>query len=401
MSEGLHPGVHPSPDALNAFVESALAEHERMECLGHLAKCAQCREVVFLAQKAAEIEAPAAAPEAPVPFWRRLIRPMAIVSVAATAILAVLFVGRQRMTPSPEPQSRITANTQAPVETAQASKAAVRPPAFEQAPKKASPRPVPKEAHPPTAASVTAPAVTAPLVAVASAPQPTPQPAPVAAAQQIVEGGRVSGTIVDPAGAVIASARVELKNENTGATYASTSDAHGQYSIEGLVPGRYDFSVTSSGFKKFVRPGINVEPQVMARLNSTLDVGAAAESVTVTAETALLKTESAEASLPALALTGGNLAAATATSPLYTLPDNSTSVSAALKDKLVVAIDSAGSLFVSENAGKNWTRVKPPWKGKALRVALSADAKFVLTVDPASTWVSADGRRWSQAQPSR
>ena len=38
MSEGLHPGVHPDPDALNAFVEGALAEHERVGCLAHLAE---------------------------------------------------------------------------------------------------------------------------------------------------------------------------------------------------------------------------------------------------------------------------------------------------------------------------------------------------------------------------
>ena len=44
MSERFHPGVHPDPDVLNAFAESALAEHERAECLAHLADCAQCRE---------------------------------------------------------------------------------------------------------------------------------------------------------------------------------------------------------------------------------------------------------------------------------------------------------------------------------------------------------------------
>ena len=60
MSEELHPGLHPDADALNAFLEGALPEHKRAECLTHLADCALCREVVFLAREAAESEEPAA-----------------------------------------------------------------------------------------------------------------------------------------------------------------------------------------------------------------------------------------------------------------------------------------------------------------------------------------------------
>ena len=368
MSERIHPGVHPDPDALNAFVENALPEHERIECLGHLAKCAQCREVVFLAQKAAEIEEPVALPEAPVPFWQRLLQRRAVVSVVAAAIIAVLSFGLYRMIRPAEPPPQLTA----------------------------SPVPAPAAATPPV---------------VASAPPPAPPPASVAAAPQVAEAAGVIGTIIDPTGAVIASARVELKNEGTGATYTSTSDARGQYSIAGLAPGRYDFSVTSPGFKKFVTPGINVQPQEMARLDSTLNVGAASESVTVTAEAALLKTESGELShqadstspneLPLLTGARGNVPAVTPASPLYKLPDKATPASVATKDKLVVAVDSAGALFVSKNAGKNWTRVKAAWKGKVVRVGLSANAMFELTADPASTWVSTDGLHWSEAHISR
>jgi hypothetical protein len=118
---------------------------------------------------------------------------------------------------------------------------------------------------------------------------------------------------------------------------------------------------------------------------------------------ALLKTESGELShqvdstalngLPLVTGAGGR--AVTPASPLYTLPDKSTPVSVATKDKLVVAVDSAGALFVSENAGKNWTRVKATWKGKVAGV--SVNAIFELTTDPASIWVSTDGRHWSEA----
>lgn len=380
MSEGVHPGAHPDPDALNAFVESALTEHERLECLAHLADCAQCREVVFLARKAAEMEAPVAVTAPPVSFWQRLLWPRAVVSIVAALLVAVFSFGVYRMSRSPEPQPQVTASTNTPVETVPVTKTEEQKPQPARA--KMSPRGVAKE-----------PAEQPPVIA--TAPPPAPPPAPVAAAVQGPDVAGVTGTIIDPTGAAIASAQVELKNEDTGATFTSASDARGQYSIAGLAAGRYDFSVTSPGFKKFARPGINVQPREMARLDSKLDIGAATESVSVTAEAPLLKTESGAVSRQVDAAALDALPVFTSATPRYTLPDKSTPASVATKDKLVVAVNSAGVLFVSENAGKNWTRVKAAWKGKALRV--TANAMFQLTTDPASIWVSTDGRHWSES----
>ena len=72
MSERLHPGVHPDADSLSAFVEGVLPEHERAECLAHLAECSRCREVVFLAQGAPV--APAAPALVPTPARQRWFR---------------------------------------------------------------------------------------------------------------------------------------------------------------------------------------------------------------------------------------------------------------------------------------------------------------------------------------
>ena len=46
--------VHPSPDVLTSFMERTLPRHERDVVTEHLASCADCREVVFLASSAAE-----------------------------------------------------------------------------------------------------------------------------------------------------------------------------------------------------------------------------------------------------------------------------------------------------------------------------------------------------------
>lgn len=48
------PGAHPSPAALTAFVEHTLTGGENQQVTDHLARCADCREVVFLASSAAE-----------------------------------------------------------------------------------------------------------------------------------------------------------------------------------------------------------------------------------------------------------------------------------------------------------------------------------------------------------
>jgi hypothetical protein len=413
MNEELHPGLHPDPDALNAFVEGVLPEHERVGCLAHLAECAQCRDVVFLAWQAAEIEQMVVAAKAPAPFWRRLFRPMPVLAVACAAIFVVFSFELFRMIRSAERQPQVTVSAtlpldKPPVETAPAATADQEKQEPPPSAVVATPKPPPR-----TVARLDAiqPLAAPPPPIVAGPPPPSPALAPSIAATGAAAGAGVAGTITDPAGAVIPNAQVELKNEGTGATYSSTSDARGQFSIAGLAPGRYDFSATSTGFKKFVRPGVNVQPQEMARLDSRLDVGATSDTVTVNAEAPLLKTESGEPShqvdltsapqLPLLSSTRANAPAISNASPAYRLPDQSAPVSVAAKDKLVVAADAAGSLFFSDNQGKSWKHIKGKWKGKAVRVVVSANTAFELTTDPASTWVSTDGRRWSAAPASR
>jgi len=46
--------LHPDAESLNAFVEQALPELERGQVMAHLAECGRCRQVVYLAQEAAE-----------------------------------------------------------------------------------------------------------------------------------------------------------------------------------------------------------------------------------------------------------------------------------------------------------------------------------------------------------
>src|SRR5579871_1347201 len=108
--------------------------------------------------------------------------------------------------------------------------------------------------------------------------------------------GTITGTISDPAGAVVANAVVEARNSDTGTVYQAGSSATGNYTLAQMPAGNYELSVAVPGFKKFVRPGIIVPVAQIVRVDATLEVGSATESVTVEASAPLLKTESGELS---------------------------------------------------------------------------------------------------------
>lgn len=107
--------------------------------------------------------------------------------------------------------------------------------------------------------------------------------------------GTITGTISDPAGAVIASAAIEVRNVETGATYQVGSSATGNYVVQ-LPTGTYEISVTVPGFKKYVRQNLVLPVAQTLRIDVTLEIGSNAESVTVTEAAPLLKTESGELS---------------------------------------------------------------------------------------------------------
>jgi hypothetical protein len=108
--------------------------------------------------------------------------------------------------------------------------------------------------------------------------------------------GTITGTVSDPAGAVVANAPIQAKNTGTGVEYASATSATGNYTLLQLPPGTYQVNVTVPGFKKYSRSGLTVEVAQTLRIDISLEVGSASESVTVNESATLLKTESGELS---------------------------------------------------------------------------------------------------------
>ena len=108
--------------------------------------------------------------------------------------------------------------------------------------------------------------------------------------------GVLTGTVSDTTGAVVAGAPIEAKNTNTGFVYKASTSGTGNYTLSELPVGKYDLTVTAPGFKQSNRPGVEVQALTTFRVDFALQVGNATESVTITAEAPLLKTESGELS---------------------------------------------------------------------------------------------------------
>ena len=65
--------------------------------------------------------------------------------------------------------------------------------------------------------------------------------------------GTILGTISDTSGAVVAGAKVTVRNVNTGLERSTQTSADGSYSLPELPIGSYDVTVTLKGFQKIGR----------------------------------------------------------------------------------------------------------------------------------------------------
>ena len=75
------------------------------------------------------------------------------------------------------------------------------------------------------------------------------------------------------------------------------TDDTGAFAIRNLQPGTYTVKASLQGFKEYAQTGVPVAQNDVSRVVATLEVGALTESVTVTSEAALLKTDRADVSV--------------------------------------------------------------------------------------------------------
>ena len=103
----------------------------------------------------------------------------------------------------------------------------------------------------------------------------------------------ISGAVTDPTGAAVPNAQVKAREIRTNSKSETVTDASGQYAIPFLVPGQYQLTIISAGFKEYVRKDITLSSADHIVLDARLTVGDQAQTVEVTGEVPLINSENA------------------------------------------------------------------------------------------------------------
>jgi len=359
--------LHPDADSLNAFAEQALGAEEREQILAHLTRCSRCRQVIYLAQKAAEVETPESA-ALPSRGWYRNWRFAWVPAAALAAALALVVTFYPRhAAPAPEmaklvPQSEQAAPTPIPQKQVKAGAALMPAPAAN--PAAGSTEFAALRRPPEELALKTAPSAASPRESGANAqsdrennaaPSPSIGTAKMLARQQFPAQ-------FNPEPAVDAW---QQRQRMTGALSANANEARAsQESMSAAI----DRTQANRSAPAFV---------AAAHISNQAVPGASFASGTQE--------------------TAAGLAASRIANPPM-LPSGLAAISTATARQHTLAIDPAGALFLSEDAGKHWEPVARQWTGHAVTVRVQAGtggAVFQLTNIGGSTWASADGKTWT------
>jgi hypothetical protein len=108
--------------------------------------------------------------------------------------------------------------------------------------------------------------------------------------------GSLIGRVEDQSAAVLAGAKVTAVNKDTGQQRETTTDESGSFAFRDLQAGVYELRITQTGFKSYSKSGVTVALNNITREDVRMELGAAAESVTVTAEAPSLQTDRADVS---------------------------------------------------------------------------------------------------------
>ncbi|HYO80210.1 MAG TPA: carboxypeptidase regulatory-like domain-containing protein [Bryobacteraceae bacterium] len=111
-----------------------------------------------------------------------------------------------------------------------------------------------------------------------------------------LDRGTITGTVTDPAGAVVPAATITLTHTGTQGVSTATSNENGQFSRPNLPIGQYRMTVEAAGFKRSVREDVELGVTQVLRLDVQLEIGSATESVQVTAEVPRLQTDTPQIS---------------------------------------------------------------------------------------------------------
>ena len=102
----------------------------------------------------------------------------------------------------------------------------------------------------------------------------------------------LQGFVRDSSGAVISDARVTVRNEETGSSQNTTTNAQGMYRFDNIQAGNSALFVDAPGFRRFQLTSFYLGTDRMNEIDARLEVGTTSETVTVSASTPRVETQS-------------------------------------------------------------------------------------------------------------
>ncbi len=106
--------------------------------------------------------------------------------------------------------------------------------------------------------------------------------------------GTIFGRVLDSSGAAVPGSRVQAVHQGTNLTTEAVTNAEGNYVLPYLIPGSYNLAAQKEGFARAVRENIILQTGERLMVEFTLQPGRLTESITITAESPMVQTASAD-----------------------------------------------------------------------------------------------------------
>src|ERR1700730_12872738 len=105
--------------------------------------------------------------------------------------------------------------------------------------------------------------------------------------------GRITGTVTDKSGGVVAGATVTVKDVQRGVARTLTTGDSGEYNAPNLLPGTYAVRGEARGFRAIEQQNILLEVGKDVRIDLSLQPGEQSQTIMVTGEPPMVETTSA------------------------------------------------------------------------------------------------------------
>ncbi|HXS75917.1 MAG TPA: zf-HC2 domain-containing protein [Terracidiphilus sp.] len=390
------PGAHPDAEVLTAFAERLLSDIEREQVLAHMAVCGRCREVAFLAQRAIEADPTVAIKAIAGPgqklgagwltVWRWSWAPVA--ALAGIVGFAVLHHVRR----TEVPQTQVA--QQAPSPVTMPSAAATKSGGTSDDQRQQSEAEVKRKLGPRERTDHVAGVVRRSLDQ--KHESVTEEKDELAKATDLPSSAPVSGGVAQ--GAIAPR---------------SKESSVGGPMVQNQVGLLNNAQLQHRSYPEEARQIRRLTDAANKPASRDAQIGAASESVSVQPEGTLEPASAVPSTSPQLAVEKDGMQVALSNKKLaktaqLDLPSGLGVLAEAAAGKKIIALDTVGSLFLSDDGGKHWKPVNPRWTGRAVSVKVrpTADrfggnmltkgvAEFELITDQLEKWLSEDGQKWS------